>query len=165
MDKTPSTAPTRSPAPAETDLPGLVLAAVPPVMVAIRDTVRGFASPERTLLQFRVLSALLAAPSTITELSQATGASAAAVSKVVASMADLRLVERRPDAADRRVTHLALTGNGRARAVAMLAAVRAALTARLADLTAADRRRLAQGLAVLGRLFARGAAEPSASRS
>ena len=86
------------------DLPGLILEAVPPVMVAIRDIVKGFASPERTFLQFRVVTALLRGPSTITELAALTGASAAAVSKVIAAMAALGLI-----AAER---HRRATGEG-----------------------------------------------------
>ena len=74
---------------AELDLPGLILAAVPPVMVAIRDTVKGFASPERTLLQFRVVTALLRGPSTITELAALTGASAAAGLAAINSVGNL----------------------------------------------------------------------------
>jgi DNA-binding MarR family transcriptional regulator len=155
MEKATSIERGRSAALAEIDLSGLILTAAPPVMVAIRDTVRGFASPERTLLQFRVFTALLRGPSTTTELAQLTGASAAAISKVAAAMAALGLIERCPDADDRRVTHLALSAEGEARALAMLAAVRGDLSARLSKLPAADRRRLAEGLSVLARLFAR----------
>lgn len=140
---------------AESDLPGLILEAVPPMMVAIRDIVKGFASPERTFLQFRVVTALLRGPSTITELAALTGASAAAVSKVIAAMAALGLIDRRPDEADRRVTHLALSAEGRARALAMLAAVRQDLAARVAGLRPEERRRLADALALLAGLFGR----------
>ena len=135
------------------DLPGLLLEAAPPVMVAVRGAVRSFASPERTLLQFRVAQELLAGPGTITELATATGASAAAVSKVVAAMTELGLIERRPDAEDRRITRLSLTPKGRARALTMLAAVRHELAGRLTDLDPAMRGVLAQGLRILATLF------------
>jgi DNA-binding MarR family transcriptional regulator len=135
------------------DLPGLLLEAAPPVMVAVRGAVRSFATPERTVLQFRVAQELLAGPGTITELAAATGASAAAVSKVVAAMTELGLIERRPDAEDRRITHLSLTPKGRARALTMLAAVRHELAGRLADLDPARRGVLAQGLRILAALF------------
>lgn len=137
------------------DLPGLILAAVPPVMGAIRGTVRGFAGPERTILQFRVAATLLRGPSTVSELATETGHSAAAVSKVAAAMAGLGLLERKVEPADRRVVRLELTREGRSRAAAMLATVRGEIAARVERLAPEDRRRLAEGLALLGELFAR----------
>lgn len=138
---------------ARDDLPGLLLAAVPPVMVAVRGAVRGFASPERTLLQFRVMHELVRRPSTITELAAVSGASAAAISKVVAAMVELGLVERRLDPEDRRVTHLLLTAQGRAHGLAMLEAVRAELARRVSGLGPEERQALARGLRVLAGLF------------
>jgi|SRR5687767_13271759 DNA-binding MarR family transcriptional regulator len=135
------------------DLPALLLQAVPQTMVVIREAVRAFAPSERTILHFRIVSALLAQPRTTSELAELTGASPATVSKVVAPLGAARLVTRRHDPADRRFVHIALTAKGRAQATAMLAAVRGEVAERLQWLDPAERRAVAEGLALLARQF------------
>jgi DNA-binding MarR family transcriptional regulator len=76
-------------------------------------------------------------------------------------MTALGLIDRHPDEADRRVTHLALSAEGRARALAMLAAVRQDLAARVAGLRPDERRRLADALGLLSGLFGRPSCAPN----
>jgi DNA-binding MarR family transcriptional regulator len=78
------------------------------------------------------------------------------ITNVVAKLEDGGLVVRQPDARDRRVVQVSVTGAG----AALLATVRARkdlwLAERLADLDDADRARLAAALDVIDRLTGRG---------
>ena len=143
----------------ETDLPELLLDALPRTMVVIRDVVRRFARGDRTMLHFRVVTQLLDEQRTTSELAELTGATPANISKVIAHMARAQLVTRSHDAQDRRYVHIALTSTGRAQAVAMLAAVRAELGVRLAVLSRGQRQILAEGMGCLADAFGP-AAEP-----
>jgi DNA-binding MarR family transcriptional regulator len=131
----------------------LLLRAVPQTMVVIRDAVRAFAPSERTILHFRIATALLARPRTTSELAELTGASPATISKLVARLGAARVVTRRHDPADRRFVRIALTAKGRAQATSMLAAVRGEVEERLRRLDPAERRALAEGLTLLARRF------------
>jgi DNA-binding MarR family transcriptional regulator len=145
------------------ELAELLLRTTPQTAVMIRRTVRGFTRAERTLLQFRVLHRLWDGPCTTGELAGVNGASAAAVSKVVALLVEDGLVARRHDPRDRRYVRLSLTPRGRDHVDAMLRAARQGIARRLRALAADERATLRAGLEVLRRCIAGAALGPAAT--
>jgi DNA-binding MarR family transcriptional regulator len=93
-------------------------------------------------------------PIRIGDVAEREGVSAPTATRLVASLEDLGLVDREVDVADRRSSHVSLTGSGRERLEHARRATTQRLAARLARLTDADVRRLADVLPLLESLAA-----------
>ena len=87
-------------------------------------------------------------------LAEHEGTSAAAMSKIVASLEDLHLVERAPDATDGRATLLALSPKGGSLLRDLRARGASALASALDSMSAAERTSIRRALPALDRLSA-----------
>ena len=100
---------------------------------------------ELSLSQYHLLEPLIDGERLATcELALAAGVSAPTATRMLAGLVREGLVERVPCAADRRVVHVALTGDGRARALAKRARGEARRAEIFASLSAGERREAAR---------------------
>jgi DNA-binding MarR family transcriptional regulator len=130
-----------------------LLQVIPPIMRSIRGYMRDFRRSNLTVPQFRVLGFVSLQPCTSKQLADWQGVSLPAMSRMVDNLVKRRLLQRRPDTADRRRHQLRLSRQGAAVFRRLRDALQAKLAERIAGLKAPDRKALAAGLIVLEELF------------
>jgi DNA-binding MarR family transcriptional regulator len=86
---------------------------IPRMMRLIRSEMRTLAGDTLSVPQFRVLANIRAGTTTTTAIAELHGISIPAVSKLVDGLVKRDLVERLPQAGDRRVIKLGLSGSGK----------------------------------------------------
>ena len=113
---------------------------------------------------FGLLCILSDRPRMLTELAAIQGVSLPSMSNSISAMVERGWVRRIAPENDRRIAMIEVTSAGRATQERVARAAEAHLAEVLVPLDAASRRRLHDGLAVLRKLFAGGAAAPTAER-
>jgi MarR family transcriptional regulator for hemolysin len=140
-----------------------LLDVMPLVMQDLRRTMRGQSSPDLRVPELRSLAFLRHYPGcNLTDLAEYIGVSLPSMSKLVDNMTYRGLVERTPDAADRRRVRLGLTEAGSAILSAAREAVKAAFAAKLARLAPGEIDTVIAGMLLLRQLFTNATEAPSA---
>lgn len=85
---------------------------IPRFMNVLREEVRSHAAPNLTVPQFRVLANINRGVSRVADIAEHHGVSAPAMTKLVNSLVEKKMVHREIDLSDRRVFNLSLTHRG-----------------------------------------------------
>ena len=134
-----------------------MLDVMPLVMLDLRRTMRSRSAPDLRVPELRSLAFLRHNPgSNLTDLAEYIGVSLPSMSKLVDALTSRGIIERTPDAADRRRVRLGLTEAGAAILATAREAVKASFTARLARLTPDEVATVTASMALLNSLFALG---------
>ena len=128
------------------DLSGAIVDTLPPVMRVIRNEMRGIATPELTVAQFRILARLNHTSHTNKQLAEWMGISAATMCRTVDVLAKRKFVARVTDEKDRREVTLFLTPKGIKKYESIKQATQKILRSKLAILSDSDRDELEKGL-------------------
>jgi DNA-binding MarR family transcriptional regulator len=135
------------------DLSTKFVQVIPAAMSSYRVEIRGLASPELTVLQFRALLHISRGSCTNQDLSEHLGVLPSAMSRITDALVQGGYVARKSDLKDRRRIDLRLTAHGRARIQALKASTSSRFTERFKQLDANQRKDLARGLSVLEEIF------------
>jgi len=129
--------------------------AVPPAWHRTRAYIRRAAAEQfqLTVEQFQVLRRIRRGHNSVSRLADAGGTSRSAVSKAVDALVRRGLIERFPDAQDRRHIELRLTGEGERLLTALFEQTRAWLAGRIERLNENETERLLDGMSLLARAF------------
>lgn len=142
-----------------------LLDVMPLVMQELRRILRGHSRDDLRFPEVRSLAFLRHNPgSNLTDLAEYIGVSLPSMSKLVDSLTYRGLIDRRPDAEDRRRVCLELTDAGREILASALDAVQASFVSKLTRLDQQDIALIHKGLVLLHPLFstaAGGEVEPS----
>lgn len=131
-----------------------LLEVMPMVMQDLRRSLRSHSTPDLRFPELRSLVFLRHNPgSNLTDLAEYIGVSLPSMSKLVDSMTYRGLIDRQPDAEDRRRVRLGLTEDGRATLDTALEAVKASFVSKLTLLERGDIDLIHRGLQHLHRLF------------
>jgi DNA-binding MarR family transcriptional regulator len=131
-----------------------LLEVMPMVMQDLRRSLRSHSSPDLRFPELRSLLFLCHNPgSNLTDLAEYIGVSLPSMSKLVDSLTYRGLIDRQPDAEDRRRVRLGLTEAGRTVLNTAQEAVKASFVAKLSLLQNGDIDHIHQGLSLLHRLF------------
>ncbi len=131
------------------DLSGLLLDSMPPILRAIRETMRNTKDSQLTVPQFRVLGYVSLQSCTNKQLADWQGVSLPAMSRMVDCLVRRELLIRTADTVDRRQVNLQLSKRGKEEFERLRLHVQTALAERLAALSKADRATVAAGLTAL----------------
>ena len=128
----------------------LIIEIVPKTMGFIRAQMRAVAGSEFTVPQYRLLSHIVRNEhSTNGDLAQWMGVSAPTMSKMVDSLVNRGLVNRKTRSGDARQTFISATAKGTQKAKSIQSAVITALALKLSPMTQNKKEALAQGLEFL----------------
>jgi MarR family transcriptional regulator for hemolysin len=131
-----------------------LLEVMPLVLQDLRRTLRSHSTPDLRFPELRSLVFLRHNPgSNLTDLAEYIGVSLPSMSKLVDNMTYRGLIDRQPDAEDRRRVCLGLTESGLSVLAVALDAVKASFAVRLTQLDSRDIDLVYQGLNLLHRLF------------
>lgn len=130
-----------------------LLSALPPIIRAIRATLRDFEDGSLTAPQFRVLGFVSLRPCTSKQLAEWQGVSLPAMSRMVSCLVQRRLLVRTPDTLDRRQVQLRLSTQGDNKFKRLRTAIELDLAARIATLGKPEKHALDAGLTALEELF------------
>jgi len=127
---------------------------MPLVMQDLRRTMRSQSAPDLRVPELRSLAFLRHNPgSNLTDLAECIGVSLPSMSKLVDTLTFRGLIERSPDASDRRRVRLGLTEAGRAILTAAREAVAASFAKRLAHLSPQEVETITASMRLLHQLF------------
>ncbi len=122
---------------------------MPPIVRAIRETMRNIKDSQLTVPQLRVLGYVSLQPCTNKQLADWQGVSLPAMSRMVDCLVRRELLIRTADTVDRRQVKLQLSKRGKDEFERLRLHVQTALAGRLAALSKADRATVAAGLTAL----------------
>ena len=132
-----------------------MLDVMPLVMQDLRRTMRSQSAPDLRVPELRSLAFLRHNPgSNLTDLAEYIGVSLPSMSKLVDTLTSRGIIERTPDATDRRRVRLGLTQAGAAVLATAREAVKASFTAKLARLTPDQVATVTASMKLLNSLFA-----------
>lgn len=132
-----------------------LLDVMPLVMQDLRRTMRSQSAPDLRVPELRSLAFLRHNPgSNLTDLAEYIGVSLPSMSKLVDTLTSRGLIERAPDASDRRRVRLGLTEAGGAILARAREAVKASFAAKLARLAPEEVATVTASMALLHTLFA-----------
>lgn len=131
-----------------------VLEAVPLVMRTVRAHMRGSRSPNLSVPQFRTLGFVYRHPgASLSEAAEHVGLTLPSMSKLIDSLVERKLVERKGNVNDRRRITLVITGKGGRLLKTTRESTQESLARRLSTLQKDDRSTVHQAMIVLRQLF------------
>jgi DNA-binding MarR family transcriptional regulator len=131
-----------------------MLEVMPLIMQDLRRTMRSQSAPDLRVPELRSLAFLRHNPgSNLTDLAECIGVSLPSMSKLVDTLTSRGLIERSPDAADRRRVRLGLTEEGGAILATAREAVKASFAKRLALLDSQEIETITTSMQLLHQLF------------
>lgn len=135
------------------DLSSEILDILPPTMRIIRSEMRGLASPELTVAQFRILTRLQQGQQSNKQLAEWMGISPATLCRIVDNLVRRGFVSRQHSQKDRREVVLVLTMKGKKKYEMIKLSTGKMLQKKMSQLSVKERQQLLLGLAQLKKVF------------